>query len=362
MLVFSYLTREILKTQLATLSILLLIFLSQQFMRVLSDVVEGHLPAEVIGYVLLISVPKLAQLMFPVSFYLGVLFALSKLYAEQEMTAIATLGHSPKTVVSVVLTLGFLTSGLAWMNAAWWLPHTAHLKTQILKDVQNNMNTEHFKAGQFTSFHQGDMMAYITTSGENGQFENLFLISHAPEAPFVVLARQGQIQLDTHEKRWLVLEKGTRYSDLKPNQEIFISEFTRYEMQLPDAKQVTPLDASPPAPQNTHTEIATQQWLFAMPLSIPLLGLIAIPLAVAQPRQGRFAPLLPAILLYLSLYLLLSAARSGVQDGMLPKVPGVYSVLLFFAGGIALPLWWRTFRPAFFRKKTIEANAICSAK
>ena len=42
------------------------------------------------------QLPKLMQLMLPISFYLGVLFALSKLYAEQEMTAIASLGYSTK--------------------------------------------------------------------------------------------------------------------------------------------------------------------------------------------------------------------------------------------------------------------------
>ena len=70
-----------------------------------------------------------------------------------------------------------------------------------------------------------------------------------------MLAKQGKIQLDAHKKRWLVLEDGTRYSDLHPNQEIFISEFGRYEMQLPDPKNITTLDPVSPEQEN-NTQIS----------------------------------------------------------------------------------------------------------
>ena len=73
-----------------------------------------------------------------------------------------------------MLTLGLITSSLAWLNATWWVPQTASLKTQILKDVQDNINTEHFKAGQFTSFNHGNMMAYITHSDDEGSLKIYF--------------------------------------------------------------------------------------------------------------------------------------------------------------------------------------------
>ena len=84
--------------------------------------------------------------------------------------------------------------------------------------------------------------------------------------------------------------------------------------------------------------LAEWQWRIALPLSIPVLTLIVVPMAVVNPRQGRYAKLLPAILLYLSYFLLLSAGKGALERGSLPALPGLYSVPLLFLLLFALPL------------------------
>ena len=60
-------------------------------------------------------------------------------------------------------------------------------------------------------------------------------------------------------------------------------------------------------------------------LSILVLTFLVVPMARVNPRQGRYT-LLPAILLYLSYFLLLSAARSAIDSGRLPHWPGMFLV------------------------------------
>ena len=57
-----------------------------------------------------------------------------------------------------------------------------------------------------------------------------------------------------------------------------------------------------------------------------------------QSPSGRYAKLLPAILLYLSYFLLLSAARSAIDSGRLPHWPGMFLVPLVYLLLIGLPL------------------------
>lgn len=57
-----------------------------------------------------------------------------------------------------------------------------------------------------------------------------------------------------------------------------------------------------------------------------------------QSQAGRYAKLLPAILLYLSYFLLLSAGKSALERGQLPVWPGLYLVPLFYLLFFALPL------------------------
>ncbi|MNF73225.1 Lipopolysaccharide export system permease protein LptF [compost metagenome] len=104
--------------------------------------------------------------------------------------------------------------------------------------------------------------------------------------------------------------------------------------------------------------MAELQWRLSLPLSILVLTFLVVPLARVNPRQGRYAKLLPAILLYLSYFLLLSAARSAIDSGRLPHWPGMFLVPLVYLLLIGLPLnlqgtsWWNGVKSHFVKGKS----------
>jgi lipopolysaccharide export system permease protein len=62
--------------------------------------------------------------------------------------------------------------------------------------------------------------------------------------------------------------------------------------------------------------------------------LLAIPLSKTNPRQGRFARMLPAVLLYVIYLVILNAARGAVEDGKISSSLGlwwVHALFLFIA-------------------------------
>ena len=68
-----------------------------------------------------------------------------------------------------------------------------------------------------------------------------------------------------------------------------------------------------------------------------LVALLAVPLSRVSPRQGRFARLVPAILLYMAYLGLLLLSRDAVAEATLPALPGMWLVhLLFVVLGILL--------------------------
>ena len=72
-------------------------------------------------------------------------------------------------------------------------------------------------------------------------------------------------------------------------------------------------------------EKAELQWRIAMPLATILLAALAVPLSRTGPRQGRFAKLFIAVVIYALYMNFLAVARSWVEhDKILP----------------ALGLWW----------------------
>ncbi|HEY0960827.1 MAG TPA: LptF/LptG family permease, partial [Pseudomonadales bacterium] len=91
------------------------------------------------------------------------------------------------------------------------------------------------------------------------------------------------------------------------------------------------LRASEPA------QVAELQWRLSLVVLIPVLALLAVPLSRVSPREGRFARIVPAILVYIAYFALLLAARDRLADGELPPVVGLWWIhLLFLAGGWAL--------------------------
>jgi lipopolysaccharide export system permease protein len=90
--------------------------------------------------------------------------------------------------------------------------------------------------------------------------------------------------------------------------------------------------------------LAEFHWRIAIPLSLPFLVLIAVPLSAADPRQGRFGKMFPALMLYLGYFILLMAGRKALEDGNIPPQLGlwwVHAVLLCI--GIVLLLRGRPF-------------------
>ncbi len=68
--------------------ILLLIFMSNQFVIYINRAASGKLPSILIFKLLLLELPNLAALLLPLGFYVSLLIAYGRLYAESEMTVL----------------------------------------------------------------------------------------------------------------------------------------------------------------------------------------------------------------------------------------------------------------------------------
>ncbi|MGC8401056.1 LptF/LptG family permease [Enterobacter mori] len=88
--------RETLKSQLAILFILLLIFFCQKLVKILGAAVDGEIPTNLVLSLLGLGVPEMAQLILPLSLFLGLLMTLGKLYTESEITVMHACGKQSR--------------------------------------------------------------------------------------------------------------------------------------------------------------------------------------------------------------------------------------------------------------------------
>ena len=75
-----------------------------------------------------------------------------------------------------------------------------------------------------------------------------------------------------------------------------------------------------------------------MPLSVLLLAFLAVPLSRTTPRQGRYAKLFVAIMIYVIYNNLMGIGNSLVEDGKVTAAVGMWWVHLLLLFGVGMLL------------------------
>ncbi|MBB6054347.1 LPS export ABC transporter permease LptF [Tolumonas osonensis] len=347
MIVFRYIFKETLKTQLSILLILMLIFTSQQFIRILAKAADGSVPTSLIGQMMLLNIPYMGLLLLPISLFIAILFAHGRLYADSEITVLRATGVGPSYIMKISMVLALLTTVVAAANTLWLAPTAREMQSQLLDAAKADPLSIPLESGRFLSLDGGQLTAYVEDVQESGRkLQRIFLLQRSPDPAeaAIIVAAEGHLTTDAQGTPWVTLSDGKRYAGTPPSTKFSIANFSEYRAQL-QRKDIEPSNrkaAAIPSARlyhgTTNKEIAEWQWRIALPLSIPVLTLIAVPLASVNPRQGRYAKLLPAVMLYLSYFLLLSAGQSAIERGQLPATPGLYIIPAIFALLFAIPM------------------------
>jgi lipopolysaccharide export system permease protein len=146
---------------------------------------------------------------------------------------------------------------------------------------------------------------------------------------------------------YVVLQAGKEYQGVPGHADYQIAEFAQYKVRLPHPviafhKDIrTAKTASLWPLNNSNKEKATElQWRLSVPLMVLTLTLVAVPLSRVNPRSGKFAKLLPAILIYIVYANLLFFSRNAMMKGHIPVWIGMWwlHLLVVFLG---LFLIWR---------------------
>ncbi len=157
MIIIRYLVRETLKSQLAILFILLLIFFCQKLVRILGAAVDGDIPANLVLSLLGLGVPEMAQLILPLSLFLGLLMTLGKLYTESEITVMHACGLSKAVLVKAAMILAVFTAIVAAVNVMWAGPWSSRHQDEVLAEAKANPGMAALAQGQFQQATNGKL-------------------------------------------------------------------------------------------------------------------------------------------------------------------------------------------------------------
>jgi lipopolysaccharide export system permease protein len=132
----------------------------------------------------------------------------------------------------------------------------------------------------------------------------------------------------------VTLFNGRRYEGVPGHNDFRVIEFREHGIPIatpadvvasndPDTKPTRELLGS-----NAPSDIAQLQFRASTPLMALVLTLVAVPLSRLRPRQGRYARVGFAIVVYLVYSILLSAAKVWLEKGELSPLIGVWWIHL----------------------------------
>jgi len=349
LIIFRYLSKQILQVMAAVTLILLVVALTSRFIQYLSDAVAGKLASDVLFLLMFYRLPDFLLVILPLALFLGILLAYGRMYAENEMVILISSGFSQLRLLLATLgtsSLVFLVVAILSLQLAPW----GVRNTERLKQNQGQLTElDLIVAGQFQSFGEGNRVTYADriNSSDLGdrQLQNVFVAVSGETgvsgqgSPRIIVAESARPEIDAGTgARFMRLENVLQYDGVPGALNFSIGQFDVQSIVLPE-----PTSFDPILEEETLSTVeligsslpehqAELQWRISTLLLIPIITLIAVPLSKVNPRQGRYSKLVPAALLYAAYFVLLQFSKEMIAEESLPAFIGMWWVHLLFIG------------------------------
>lgn len=373
MIIFRYLSTQILQVMAAVTFMLLVVSFTSRFLQYLGDAVAGKLTTDILVLLMLSRLPEFLVVILPLAFFLGVLLAYGRMYADNEMTVLSACGFSRNRMLAVTMGSAALVTALVAVLSLYAAPAGLQ-STERLRQMQSELTElDLIVAGQFQQFNRGLRTTYAELIAETElgrQLNNAFVAIREdvgeggqPGLRILVSETARPVLDEVSGRRFMLLENGYFYDGMPGEASFQVTRFAEQGILLPDQVDIAPVlreRALPTRELVGSAEPRNQaelQWRISVILIIPVLALMSVPLSRVGPRQGRFSKLVPAALIYGSYFMLLEMTRERIESGEAAVFPGMWWIhAVYLLAGIVMFIGLPTSRSRSRPDATPEAQ------
>jgi len=340
-----YLIKEMSITWLAVTLVLLVIMIGNVLARSLSRVTDGSVSADMV--LILVGVKSISLLvtLIPLGLYLGILLAHGRFYRDNEMAVMQACGVGWWDLMRPTVVVGLI--GVLFISALtiFASPWASRYEQQLKLDMREQSALSLLTPGRFVESADGKLVFFVHgANASKTQFTDIFMYrSRDDDLPVVDTARLATYQQDASTgNEYLVFTDGQSTVGRPGEANFALTEFSQQGVLRPREPSNTPSIRSKGKTltelmsTNTNADKAEFQWRVSIPLAALILAMLAVPLSHTSPREGRFAKIAVAILVYIPYANLLVLSRKWIASGNLPAIIGLWPVHILV---IALVCW-----------------------
>ena len=288
----------------------------------------------------------------PFAFFVAVLLTWGRLHAEREFAVLLGGGASPRRMLGWVCALALPAGAAVGYLSLAVTPMVAQAFAELASAQRVSSEFEAITPGTFHDFDRARRVTYAREiSADRQRLVDVFTDERRAGGVHVAVWAEAGSQYVTADtgSRFLVLENGVRYEGAPGQADFRVVAFDRLGQRV----ERSPFSPSRIDPRTLPTaalwggdaeRVAELHWRVALPLVTIVGAFCAFGLARARPRTGRFARIVPAVVLFAAYYLGCVALQSAIADGLIAAAVGLWPMhgLMILA---ATALVRRAYRP-----------------
>lgn len=326
---------DLLKVLITVLLVIVLILVSQQFIKILGRALQGEIANDTVMSILALKTIVIGINFLPAAAFMAILIVLGRMYRDHEMDALASAGVGLSMLFRAVLMLMLPVSLCAFVLSFYTSPWAEAKIEQLKFNDQQTVELRGLVSGRFHEYRHGDMVFYIEEIDQNNRMSNIFVQNKRQDKLGVITAKYGALQ-DFEEGRFIVLEQGQRIQGQPGTVNFVIEKFEKYAFLIKKkAKRIGyDRDAMSTAQlwvSGRTKDLSELQRRFAIPMGVIVLSLLAVPLAQLAPRGGVYGNITVAFLIYFSYENIQKFNQSWILTGEISPIAGfswVYLLML----------------------------------
>jgi len=334
--------KDLLKTLLSVLTVLVIIIVSRKFIRILDEAIAGQVSNETLLNILWLKTIVAAVEFLPVALFMAVLMVLGRMYRDQEMSAISSAGGGAGTLYRAVFLLVLPLSMLSLGSSLYVAPWAELGVDKLMQKGEESADLRGIAAGKFTEYSQGDLVFYVEKIGADKKMHNVFVQNRQHGGLAIINAASASFR-DLPDGRYIVFENGEQVKGVPGSLNYVIENFIDYAVRIETKTSEAKFNRHSLSVDElwgsgvTHNTAELQR-RFSIPLGILLLSFIAVPLAQIAPRGGVYGNMFMGFLIYFSYGNLVRVSQSWVTNETIPAWLGAFGInfLLLLIGGFLL--------------------------
>jgi lipopolysaccharide export system permease protein len=354
-----YLLREMTASFLGVTVVLFAILLVNQVGSVLARAAQLQYQSGFVLKLIGLGAVQNIALLLPIGLLLGIVLAFGRLYHDSEMTAAQACGVGVARVAVAVWLLALPVTALLVLLEFQVAPRAAAAEAAMRDEALRASVTAPLAPGKFRSFAGGHIVVYARAADPSGDLAGVFVKrSDGAGIETTVARRAHYARSPDGQSETITLYDGQRLEGVPGSTRFRIMRFDEQliPMRTPEstrrARRLDEMGTVELRASDDPSLRAELQWRLGLPIMALVLTALAVPLGRLRPRQGRYAHVWLATLVFALYANLALAARTWLAHGRSPPQWGLWWVhaAALLLGGVCvlLPRLWRRWRARRF--------------